>query len=554
MVRQTWRIASAARPSSSEQVIEILLKNRNTDPSFLSCSLKDLESNLTIRGMDEAAELMAEHLSEGRKIVLVGDYDCDGITSTAQMSLFLREIGHQNFEVVIPSRAEGYGIPERAITQNPDASLFVAMDCGTLDSNAISLARAQGADCIVIDHHEAPGHLLAPATVLINPKQETCPSDFKEFCSAGLTLLFLVSLRRALRGEGVRPKLGGKYLALAAIGTVADLAPLVAGNRILTKNGLSCLNAKTHEPIQRLVELAGLSGKTITSGHVGYYIGPRINAAGRMAEARIAYDLMVADDPDEMVRLAQELNRLNSKRQSEEDVILGEIRNRYASMKPNRRTVVLWDSKWPTGLVGIIASRIQQELHYGPTIVFSVDESTGFARGSARSVSGFDIHSALSHCDDLLVKWGGHKMAAGMTVNMGKIDAFAERFEEIAQMRAPEVFLCKGKVDMELDPGLVSSDLINTLKQLEPHGLGNPLPVFAARQTKVTVQKLFGRDQSHMRLLLNGVAPGVFWRGVAHRSAVGWSDNERQDIVFNAEWDDFYSRPVLNIKDIGRLF
>jgi single-stranded-DNA-specific exonuclease len=214
----------------------------------------------------------------------------------------------------------------------------------------------------------------------------------------------------------------------------------------------------------------------------------------------------------------------------------------------------MWDSKWPVGLVGIIASRIQQELQYGPTIVFSVDEATGLARGSARSIPGLDIHSTLNACKDLLLRWGGHKMAAGMTVSLDRIEAFAERFEEATRKHPAEVFICKGKVDMELDLGLVSAELVNALKKLEPHGLGNPTPVFAAKQIKITVQKTFGRDRNHLRFLLDDHVPGIFWRGVNHCNSAQWKNGEYRDIVFQLEWDDFSGKPVLNIKDIGHLF
>ena len=207
------------------------------DGSFLSADLKDLETCLVMKGIDEGARLMADRLIHGRQIVLVGDYDCDGITSVAQMAHFLTDIGYGNFDVVIPGRSEGYGIPARALTGHPDADLLVAMDCGTFDAEPLTMARHRGTDSIVIDHHEISDRDPAPATVLINPRQPGCPSVFKDFCSSGLTLLFLTRLRKAIAGTFPQPRLGGKYLAMAAIGTVADMVPLVGGNRILVREG-----------------------------------------------------------------------------------------------------------------------------------------------------------------------------------------------------------------------------------------------------------------------------------------------------------------------------
>ncbi|MCE5242326.1 MAG: single-stranded-DNA-specific exonuclease RecJ [Syntrophobacteraceae bacterium] len=554
MIRSQWHITGERRPGSVREVLEILLENRKADPSFLDGTLKDLESHLSMRGMDEAAELMARHLSAGHKLVLVGDYDCDGITSLAQVSQFFRDIEYKRFEVVIPSRSEGYGVPERAVFEHPDAELFVTLDCGTLDVKAISMARSRGADCIVIDHHEVPDGNLAPATVLVNPKHPDCPSAFKEFCSAGLTLLFLARLRKALRNRFRTPSLGGKYLALAAIGTVADLVPLVGANRILARSGLSSINTNVYEPVRQIADSAGLGGKKITAGHLGFYVGPRINAAGRVADARLAFDLLMAEGTDETCRLAQELNRYNTKRQQQEDAILTEIRERFAGTPAGRRTLVMGDAAWPAGVIGIVASRVQQEFCYGPVVIFSVDEQAGIARGSARSVPGFDIHRALHRCGDLMLRWGGHKMAAGMTLDVRRLPEFAERLEQVALEQPPEVFVPNGRVDMELAPDLIRKELLEALKQLEPHGLGNPTPTFALRDAKVSVRKIFGREQNHARLHLNAGVEGIFWRGAESCQSLSLDAGSSLDVVFQLEWDDYSGKPVLIVKDMGKFF
>ena len=204
LIRPRWKILNDRIPATVSDVIDIILQNRNIDRRDICGELKDLSEHLCIRGMAEGAGLLARHMADRNKIVVVADYDCDGITSAAQMALFFKEIGYENFRVVIPSRDEGYGIPERAISENPDAKVFLALDCGTLDLGPVRLARSMGADCIVIDHHEVPagpGSVLAPASVLINPKHPECCSRFKEFCASGLTFLFLASLRRVDRKQ-----------------------------------------------------------------------------------------------------------------------------------------------------------------------------------------------------------------------------------------------------------------------------------------------------------------------------------------------------------------
>ena len=232
--------------------------------------------------------------------------------------------------------------------------------------------------------------------------------------------------------------------------------------------------------------------------------------------------------------------------------ILSQVRARYSEEHAAKRTLIMGDSGWSHGVVGIIASRVQQELHYGPTIIFAIDHDTGLARGSARSVPGFDVYAALQSCQDLLVKWGGHKMAAGLTVARENLEEFSQRFEAIAGTYPVEIFVSRGKVDMELDLALVSMELFNMLKQLEPHGVGNPLPTFAARQIKVVVKKVFGKDNKHVQLLLDGRIEGIFWRG-GPCMPKAWRNGDRMDIVFQLAWDDFRNRLVLTVKDVGKF-
>ncbi len=561
LIRQRWKILSDRIPETVSDVIDILLQNRNIDRSDICGELRDLSEHLCIRGMAEGAGLLAKHMADRNKIVVVADYDCDGITSAAQVSLFLQEIGYENFRVVIPSREEGYGIPERAISENPDAKVFLALDCGTLDLGPIRLAISMGADCIVIDHHEVPaGSAPAPASVLINPKHPECCSRFKEFCASGLTFLFLASLRRALGNGFPIPALGGKYLALAATGTVADLVPLVSANRILARSGLRNLNANACAPLSHLALSAGLSGKTLTAGHIGFYLGPRINAAGRISEGQIAYDLLTCNHPPRLIGLARELSDLNAKRQAMEEKVLGDICTHLAKHPPAGRTLVLGHPEWPPGVVGIAASRVQQSLHYAPVVILSIDESKGIARGSARCIPGFDIHHALSMCAELLIKWGGHKAAAGLTIAVDRIAEFSCRLEEIAQQYEAEIFIPHGKVDLELPMVLVGSKLIRALEELEPHGMGNPAPLFALRSVRFNLARVFGKEQNHLKLEFENGLEGIWWRGAQHFAEISGDEKSCRgpgrtlDMVFQVGWNSFHGKTMLEIRDIGRLF
>lgn len=554
MFRPAWQIRDACRPRCAEEVMAILLRNRGVDESFLDGDLKDLQGGLDMRGMRQGAHLMANHLAVGSKVVLVGDYDGDGVAALAQMEYFLRDIGFRNHVSIVPKRSEGYGIPRRALERHPDAALLVAMDCGTSDAKTIAEAKRHGMDCIVIDHHEVPEQGEALADVLINPKHPQCVSTFKEFCAAGLTLLFLAALRRCLPSKFPTPALGGKYLALAAIGTVTDMVPLVDGNRILVRHGLSAINNGKIVPINHLIREAGLRQEGLTAGHIAYYLGPRINAAGRVADARTALELLTSDTPDEAANLAAELNRLNSVRQREEDAVLREVRRLYSARSSGSRTVVMGDPAWSPGVVGIVATRVVREIHHGPTVVLSLDEAEGVARGSARSIPGFDLHGALKCCNDLLVKWGGHRMAGGLTVSLDCLEAFAKRFEEIAGSYPSQVFMPKAGVDMELPLDLATEDLFKRLKQLEPFGVGNPTPTFGLRGTRVSVSRVFGRRGDHLRLVLGKGTDAIYWRGLSHLNDGSWSDGDVVDVVFQMDWESRRQKPTLIIQDLGRLF
>ncbi len=554
MFRPAWQVRDTSRPCCVEEVMDILLRNRGVEKAFLDGNLKDLESSLDMRGMRQGAQLMASHLALGSKVILVGDYDGDGVTALAQMEHFLRDIGFRNHVSIVPKRSEGYGVPRRALEQHPDAALLVAMDCGTSDARTIAEAKKLGMDCIVIDHHEVPEHGEALADVLINPRHPQCASAFKEFCAAGLTLLFLAALRRYLPSKFSPPNLGGKYLVLAAIGTVTDMVPLVDGNRIIVRHGLSAIKKGTILPIKCLIRAAGLREDTLTAGQIAYYLGPRLNAAGRVADARTALGLLTSDYPGEAADLAAELNRLNSVRQHEEDVIIKKVRRLYSARSSKSRTVVMGDPSWSPGVVGIVASRIVQEIHYGPAVVLSIDETKGLARGSARSVPDFDLHGALKCCRDLLVKWGGHRMAGGLTVSLDCLEGFSKRFEEIAGNYPPQVFIPKAGVDMELPLDLVTEDLFRNLTQLEPFGVGNPTPTFALRGVKVSVSRVFGKQGNHLRLVIGNGTDAIYWRGLGHLSHGSWSDGDVADVVFQMDWESRRQKPVLNVKDLGQLF
>lgn len=568
-----WKIVNDRTPATLDEVIDILLANRGSDPELLSTDLSGMGKYLKIRNLDEAAAIAARHINQGSFITGVSDYDVDGVTSIAQLSLFLRQIGYKNWAAVLPTRKEGYGFAVRALDQYPQTKLYICMDCGTLDAGPIERALASGAEVIVLDHHEVPaapdGGKVAPATALVNPKHPECPSCFKEFCAAGLTLLFLSRLRAALAPTYGKIELNGHYTSLAALGTVADLVPLVQGNRLITSAGLKTINkagADGFLPMELLKQVAGVT-KEVTAGTVGFYLAPRINAAGRMADPIDAYNFFMSENSAECESLASKLNALNVLRQKEEAEIIEAIDERIAMMGVEaleddagsegrihgKRTVVMASPDWPHGIIGICASKIQESLHYGPVILFQIDEEKQIAKGSARSIPGFNLYEALTECCDLLVRWGGHEMAAGMTIEMKNFDALADRLEQIAQRHDPDIFTPRGKVDMELPAKLINRDLYEALRRMEPYGMGNPAPVFVISNAQCVVERVFGKGSEHLKLSFPNIpgVPAVWWRA---NSDFSYSAGARIDgnVVFGLEWDAYSQKPQMNIKAIER--
>lgn len=549
-----WQLLDPSEPAAIKDVLDILMKNREMDYRLLHGDLSDLKVHLDIRGLNQAASIVIKHLKAGNGIVLFGDYDCDGVTSLALMGHFFRDIGYGNYSLIVAQRTDGYGVPERIAQECSKAGLLLTLDCGTHDISAVTAARSRGMDVVVIDHHEVLPDRLSPANVLVNPKHPACPSTFKEFSAVGLTLLFLTVLRNKLPEQWERPSLGGKYLILAALGTIADLVPLVGANRILARHGLDRMNDnRSFGPVFKLLEYAGIVSRPISSTHISYYLSPRINAAGRMADATLALDFLLADRSQDLNRLGRELQRLNAQRQYQEERILKQIKDEFSNKLAYAHTVVVGNSAWPHGLVGILAARIQKELLYAPTIVFSINETSGIATGSARGIPGFDLYAALKPCEDLLIKWGGHKMAAGVTIAVENLEAFKNRFEEIAALYPPDLFVPKGKIDVQMHLDMVGEQLVRSLELLAPHGLGNPVPTFLARKVRLEVQRIFGREKKHLQVLVNNRISGVFWNGSDKQARFDTGNGNVGDIIFEVEWDHRRQEPALNIKEFGKI-
>ena len=471
---------------------------------FLSSTLSDIRSPLGMKGMKEGVERVLKALHNKEKIAIYGDYDVDGITSTSILLMFLKSAG-ANVSYYIPERiAEGYGLNADAISKLAErgVTLLITVDCGISDHAELKLAKELGMDVIVTDHHEVPDY-LPPAYAIINPKQSGCPFPFKNLAGVGVAFNFIIALRASLRDEGFWkekevPNLK-EYLDLVALGTIADVVPLVDENRIFVKYGLMELTASTKPGIIALKEVSGLNDVPINAGMVGYRLAPRINAAGRVGKGVDGVRLLTSESYDEAASIAKLLDDGNKERQGLEEVILREATGMVESgLISDRKSIVLASESWHPGVIGIVASRIAEK-YYRPTVMIAIKD--GIGKGSARSIHSFMLYEGLKECSHLLNEFGGHDYAAGLSINEENIEKFREAFERVASGKlSDEDMLPEMDIDAAMDLNEVTEALINELDNLAPFGEANPEPLLCSTGLGIADCKVVGNNHLKMRV------------------------------------------------------
>jgi single-stranded-DNA-specific exonuclease len=520
---------------------------------FLTPALSDMLDPFLLRGMDMAvARLMAAHRA-GEKVCVYGDYDVDGITGTALLVSFLRVTGF-TCSYFIPNRFDdGYGLNSVSIDSiiALGATLIISVDCGITAVDEAALCRQHGVDLIIVDHH-SPKEVMPDACSVLNPLQPGCVYPFKSLAGVGVAFNLLVALRSALREAGAFedcavPDLR-KWLDLVALGTIADVVPLVSQNRIYAYHGLKQLAQPSKPGIQALKRVAGIKEGTVTCGQVGFRLAPRLNAAGRMESAVPGVDLLMSDSLDESLLIALELDTANAERQAierrifDEAVSLVESRGDY----PRRRSIVLASEEWHQGVIGIVASRLVERYHR-PTVLIALMED-GLGKGSGRSIPGFHLLDALVDCSRYLVRFGGHRHAAGVAVKAEHVEAFAEAFEETAcGMLSASDLVPLLTIDAEVEPGDVTKELALELKRLEPFGMGNPEPILMLRSMTVVERRVVGESHLRLRVTKGGCSFIAIAFNLADRETSGLID-----IVFFPEmneWNGSFSLQ-LRVKDL----
>ncbi len=448
--------------------------------------------------MDAAVERIERAIETGERIAVFGDYDADGVTATALLYTYLRDKG-ANVTYRIPKRdgeGEGYGLRTHTVDvlAADGVRLIVTVDNGISAVEAVEYAAACGVDVVVTDHHQ-PQEVLPRAVAVVDPHRADCGSGFKEYAGVGVAFKLVCAL------DGDEDAMLSRFADLVAIGTLADVMPLVGENRILVREGLRVLARGERVGLRALAEVAGVADKPITSSVALFSLAPRINAAGRMGDPFIAEQLLLSQDVDEAARLAGEIQTLNTRRQEVEGAILAEVTTRLEQEPEllNDRVLVVEGHDWHAGVVGIIAARLLER--YGkPCLVLNVSEGT--AHGSGRSLAGFSLFEALTAVGDMLENYGGHELAAGVTLSADRVTEFRRRINSYAAAHYPVMPVPELRLDFKLRPGQVDVEKLQLIAALEPFGSGNPSPVFQLSDMKLENITPVANGR-HMRLALS---------------------------------------------------
>ena len=503
---------------------------------YLRPRLDHLHDPSTLGDLDRAVERIVAAV-RGREMILVhGDYDVDGIASTTILTRTLRRLGAEVTPFIPQRITDGYDLTGAGVRAAiaAGAKLVITCDCGTSAIAPVAELQARGVDVIITDHH-LPGGPLPSAYAVLNPRKPGCTSPDKDACAAGVAYKLALAVTRAM-GANENPVL--HMLDLVALATIADVAPLRGENRVLARYGLKLLNETQNIGLRAMIRAAGLDRKAITAGRVGFILAPRLNAAGRIGSALRGVELLLSTSEEHANPIARELEELNIRRQEMDRRTLDEARDMVRAMNLDATFgIVLAGEGWHPGVIGIVASRIVEEFGR-PTILIALEGNEG--KGSGRSISPFDLHAGISKCRDLLLRFGGHRSAAGVTIARDQVAEFARRFNEVArESLRPEDLVPELRADLEVSLRDVNEDLEALLRHVEPCGVGNPSPVLVARGVRVAAApKVVGKDGLRVLLEQDGTRITALAWGMAPRAselAVG----AQVDVAFRLERDEW---------------
>ena len=554
----------------SHVTAQILINRGITDlqtaRTFFKSPLKELNNPFLMKDMEKAVKKIVSVLEEivSRQqqdaipslITIYGDYDVDGTTGTALLKTFFKEIG-VNVQYYIPDRqSEGYGINIEAIRKiaSSGACLIISVDCGMSSYDEIVEAKNLGVEVIITDHHQVP-EKIPPAYAVLNPSQLDCPYPYKKLSGVGVAFKLLTAIRNKLRDNADfanrLPNLK-KHLDLAALGTIADLAPITGENRILAYHGLQELTCTQKSGLAALKKAAGCLNKDIETADVGFLLGPRINAAGRLKTADSGVKLLISENTEEAEIIAKSLDETNRKRQNIQKEIFNEAvelidSNPYLK---DSYTTVLASENWHQGVLGVVASKLLSK-YYKPTILISLNGSMGKASG--RSIEGFNLYKSVSKCGSLLKKYGGHEMAVGFSIEKDMIEEFKKTFEEETRnsIKDPKIFISPLKIDTIVFIDEISKDLCKEIEMLAPFGFGNSRPVLAAKNVSLPFPpNIVGKNGDHLKMRIKGNKKTVDAIGFNMGGLISKFDFEvdRFDIAFTLSINSWNDKKILQLK------
>ncbi len=513
--------------------------------------MTDLKDPFTLAGMDKAINRILEALRANEKMMVYGDYDVDGITAASLLYLILNKLGAQVIYYLPNRLIEGYGLSVDGIQEASEqgVSLIISVDTGVTAVEEVKYALSLGIECILTDHHE-PGEILPEPVALVNPKQKGCTYSGGELSGVGVA--FKVAQALYLRLQQDQTELE-EHLDLVALGTSADIVPLVGENRILTKFGIRQISRTTKPGLKSLTFVSGLMGKEIGTGQVVFILAPRINAIGRLGDAELAIKLLTTKDERIASEIARKLDKENQRRKNIDEQTLNEALEQMREFVDlnNDRAIILASEGWHQGVIGIVASRLVERFHL-PTIMIAIDNGEG--KGSARSIPGFHLCNALKECEDLLLRYGGHKYAAGLTINPVNIDKFRERMKEVSQrLLTDDDLIAKLYIDSEIELSRIDDDLLNVLETFAPFGPQNMRPVFLTRNCEILGQPYcVGKNHLKMKVRKGDSVFDVIGFGFGD-----WVKNlsgrgNLVDLVYVVEYNSYndHTRIQLRLKDL----
>lgn len=559
-MQKHWQIANPAPKDFIEKFPEYdplvlqLLYNRNLttqkqiDEFFNPDYETDLHDPFLFSDMEKAINRILEAAEKKEKVAVYGDYDADGVTATVLLVKLLQKLGISG-QVYIPDRRrEGYGLNKKAIEWLADkkVSLIITCDCGVSNYEEVEFAKKKNIDVIITDHHHI-AHKLPQAYAVICAKKENDHYPFKELTGVGVAFKLAQAIQLKLKRQ-IESGFEKRFLDLVAVGTIADVAPLLGENRTLVKYGLSVLKNTPRLGLQSLMKIASINSEELDTHSIGYFIVPRLNAAGRINHANNAYKLIIVQNKEEAEKYSRQLERANRERQRIQEKIFKEVRNRVEKISKKEKIIFEADPSWPAGIVGIVASKVSEE-YSRP--VFLIEKDKKESIGSARSVSNFNIIEAIAQCSDILLEYGGHSMAAGFTLENKNLEEFRKRLRDLAEKKLKNKDLIPSlKIDAEVKPFQINWKLYEQTEKFSPFGGGNEKPLFMLKGVRILDLMEVGLEKKHLKLKLADFNNRVW-------GAIGFNFSEWKnklevgnliDIVFELEKNEWNGKIELQLK------